>query len=92
MSFISVEKVIPSVVKLLKDNSYIVVLIKPQFEAKRREVGRGGVIKQPIIHARVLGRFIAWMTEHGFRLGGLTASPILGASGNREFFVLVRLT
>jgi len=91
LSFISVEKVIPSVVKLLKSNGYLLVLFKPQFEARRGEVGKGGVIKQPIVHARVLGRFIAWLTEHGFRLGGLVASPILGASGNKEFFVLLRL-
>jgi len=92
LSFISVEKVLPSVVNLLKDDSYIMVLIKPQFEARRGEVGKGGVIKQPIVHARVLGRFIAWITEHGLRLGGVVASPILGASGNKEFFVLLRLT
>ena len=92
LSFISVEKVIPSVARLLKDNGYLLVLIKPQFEAKRNEVGRGGVIKQPQVHARVLGRFIAWAVGHGFRLGGLVASPILGASGNKEFFVLLRLT
>ena len=91
VSFISVEKVIPSVVKLLNDNGYLLVLIKPQFEARREEVGKGGVIKQPIVHATVLGRFIAWVIEHGFRLGGLVASPILGASGNKEFFVLLRL-
>jgi 23S rRNA (cytidine1920-2'-O)/16S rRNA (cytidine1409-2'-O)-methyltransferase len=92
LSFISVEKVIPSVVQLLKDDGYLLVLIKPQFEAKRNEVGRGGIVKQPIVHARVLGRFIAWLINHGFRLGGLVASPILGASGNMEFFVLLRLT
>lgn len=92
LSFISVEKVIPSVAKLLKDGSYLLVLIKPQFEAKREEVGKGGVIKQPIVHARVLGRFITWLTGHGFRLGGLVASPILGDAGNKEFFVLLRLT
>jgi len=91
LSFISVEKVIPSIVKLLKSSGYLLVLFKPQFEAKREEVGKGGVIKQPIVHARVLGRFIAWITEHGFRLGGLVASPIPGASGNKEFFVLLRL-
>ncbi|MBA7651080.1 Hemolysin A [subsurface metagenome] len=91
VAFISVEKVIPSVVKVLKDNGYLLVLIKPQFEARREEVGKGGVIKQPVVHARVLGRFIAWVIEHGFRLGGLVASPILGASGNKEFFVLLRL-
>ncbi|MFC1861695.1 TlyA family RNA methyltransferase [Chloroflexota bacterium] len=92
VSFISVTKIIPSVAQLLRDKGYLLVLIKPQFEAKREEVGRGGVVKQPIVHARVLGRFIAWVIEHGFRLGGLVASPILGASGNKEFLVLVKLT
>ena len=92
LSFISVEKVIPSVARLVKDSGYLLVLIKPQFEAKREEVGKGGVIKQPPVHARVLGRFITWVINHGFRLRGLVASPILGAAGNREFFVLLRLT
>ncbi len=92
VSFISVEKIIPSVVQLLNDDGYLVVLIKPQFEARRKEVGKGGVIKQPATHARVLGRFIAWATEQSLRLRGLAASPILGASGNREFFVLLKLT
>jgi len=91
LSFISVEKVIPSAVKLLKSDGYLIVLLKPQFEAKRSEVGKGGVIRQPVVHARVLGRFIAWMVSHGFRLGGLVASPILGAAGNMEFFLLLRL-
>ena len=92
VSFISVEKIIPSVAQLVKDKGYLLVLIKPQFEAMRKEVGKGGVIKQPIVHARVLGRFIAWMIGHSFRLGGLVAAPIPGASGNREFFVLLELT
>jgi 23S rRNA (cytidine1920-2'-O)/16S rRNA (cytidine1409-2'-O)-methyltransferase len=92
LSFISVEKVIPSVAGVVKQNGCLLVLIKPQFEAKRGEVGKGGVIKSPSVHASVLGRFIAWATEHGLRLKGLTESPILGASGNREFFVLLMLT
>jgi len=91
LSFISVEKVIPSVAKLLKDNGYLIVLLKPQFEAQRSEVGKGGIVKKPLVHARVLGRFIAWMVSHDFRLGGLLASPILGAGGNMEFFLLLRL-
>jgi len=91
LSFISVEKVIPSVARLLKDDGYLVVLLKPQFEAKRNEVGKGGIARQPVVHARVIGRFIAWVVKNGFRLGGVMASPILGASGNREFFVLLRL-
>ncbi|MDP2932474.1 MAG: TlyA family RNA methyltransferase [Chloroflexota bacterium] len=90
VSFISVEKVIPSVAELLKDGGQLIVLIKPQFEAKRAEVGKGGIIKEPLLHARVLGRFIAWLTEHRFRLGGLVASPIRGAEGNTEFFVLLK--
>ena len=90
VSFISAEKMIPSVAELLKENGYLLVLIKPQFEAKPREVGKGGVIKQPSIHARVIGRFMAWATEHRFRLGGLVASPITGASGNKEFFMLLK--
>ncbi|MEE9399543.1 MAG: TlyA family RNA methyltransferase [Dehalococcoidales bacterium] len=92
LSFISVKKVIPSVAELLKDNGHMVVLIKPQFEARRAEVGKGGVIKEPDIHATVLGRFITWVVEHNFRLKGLVASPIPGASGNKEFFLLLKLT
>jgi 23S rRNA (cytidine1920-2'-O)/16S rRNA (cytidine1409-2'-O)-methyltransferase len=91
LSFISVEKVIPSVARLLKDDGCLVVLLKPQFEAKRGEVGKGGIVRQPAVHARVLGRFIAWVVNHGFRLGGLVASPILGAEGNTEFLLLLRL-
>jgi 23S rRNA (cytidine1920-2'-O)/16S rRNA (cytidine1409-2'-O)-methyltransferase len=92
VSFISVEKVIPSVAQLVKEDGQLIVLIKPQFEARRNEVGKGGVIKQPAIHARILGRFITWATEQNLGLRGLVASPILGASGNREFFVLLQLT
>ena len=91
VSFISVEKVIPSVAELLRDDGYLLVLLKPQFEARKSEIGKGGVIKEPVVHARVLGRFVNWVASHGFRLHGLVTSPILGASGNREFFVLLRL-
>ena len=89
VSFISVEKIIPSAVQVLKENGCILALIKPQFEAGKKEVPRGGVIKQPELHALVLGRFVHWVVEHGLRLRGLVASPITGASGNREFFVLL---
>ena len=90
VSFISVEKVLPATTSLLKTDGSIVVLLKPQFEAKRSEVGKGGIIRSPAVHARVLGRFVAWAVAHRFRLRGLTASPIPGASGNREFLVLLR--
>ena len=90
LSFISVEKVIPSVAAVLKDEGYLVILLKPQFEAKRKEVGKGGIIKDEAIHALVIGRFVNWLTDNGFQLGGLIASPILGASGNREFLILLK--
>jgi 23S rRNA (cytidine1920-2'-O)/16S rRNA (cytidine1409-2'-O)-methyltransferase len=89
LSFISVEKVIPSVTQWLKPDGKIIILIKPQFEALRQEIGKGGIIREPLIHARVLGRFITWATQNNFRLQGLVASPILRASGNREFLVLL---
>lgn len=92
LSFISAEKVIPAVAPLLQEGGQVLVLVKPQFEARRREVGKGGIVRQPIVHARVLGRFIAWAVGHGFRLRGLVTSPILGAEGNREFFVLLKVT
>ena len=91
LSFISVEKVIPSIIHWLKPSGDIIVLLKPQFEAQRNEIGKGHIIRNPQIHARVLGRFIRWLTKHHLRLVGLTASPILGASGNREFFILLRI-
>ncbi len=89
LSFISVTKVIPNIVGHLTQSGYIIVLLKPQFEAEKKEVGRGGIIKDPQVHARVLGRFIVWVVGHDLRLGGLVASPILGAEGNKEFLVLL---
>ena len=91
VSFISVEKIILPVMSVLKKSGIIVVLIKPQFEAQKKEVGRGGVITDPEVHARVLGRFIHWLLTKDLRLRSLTASPIYGASGNREFFLFLEL-
>ncbi len=87
VSFISVTQVTPNVVAHLTRPGHIIVLFKPQFEAKRGEVGKGGIIKDPQVHAIVLGRFIAWITENNLRLRGLVASPILGAEGNKEFLI-----
>lgn len=89
LSFISVNKVIPNILAHLIQPGYIIVLLKPQFEAERNEVGKGGVIKDPQVHARVLGRFIIWAVDNDLRLRGLVASPILGAEGNKEFLVLL---
>jgi 23S rRNA (cytidine1920-2'-O)/16S rRNA (cytidine1409-2'-O)-methyltransferase len=89
LSFISVTKVIPNVVDHLSPPGYIIVLLKPQFEARREEVGKGGIIKDPQVHALVVSRFIVWATDHDLRLRGLVASPILGAEGNKEFLIFL---
>jgi len=89
LSFISLTKVIPNVVDHLTQPGYIIVLFKPQFEARRQEVGKGGIIKDPQVHALVLGRFIVWAINHDLRLRGLVASPILGAEGNKEFLIFL---
>ena len=89
VSFISVTKVIPQISEHVRDGGRIIVLLKPQFEAMRAEVGRGGVIKSSEIHARVLARAILWIADSAFRLRDLTPSPILGDAGNREFFLLL---
>lgn len=91
LSFISLEKVVPTVAQLMKPDGRIICLVKPQFEVGRSQVGKGGLVKDPSLHARVLGRFISWAIGRGFRIKGLTPSPILGASGNREFFVLLKV-
>jgi 23S rRNA (cytidine1920-2'-O)/16S rRNA (cytidine1409-2'-O)-methyltransferase len=90
VSFISLTLVIPPVIAHLKSGRYMVALVKPQFEAKREEVGRGGVIKDPQVHARVLGRMTVWAVNQGLRVRNLCVSPILGDAGNREFFLLLQ--
>lgn len=90
VSFISLMLVIPSVARALHAGGHIVALVKPQFEVGKGKVGKGGVVRDPVLHAEVLRRIILWAIGQGFRFRGLTASPILGDRGNREFFVLLQ--
>jgi 23S rRNA (cytidine1920-2'-O)/16S rRNA (cytidine1409-2'-O)-methyltransferase len=87
VSFIGLEKVLPAVARSLKPSGAIVALVKPQFQGRREEVGKKGVVKDPLVHAAILGRTVAWCAANGFRLLGLTTSPLLGPAGNREFFL-----
>ena len=89
VSFISLTLVLPEISKNVKPGGPILALVKPQFEAKREDVGRGGVIKDPRVHARVLGRVINWAVDARFRLRNICPSPILGDAGNREFFMFL---
>lgn len=90
VSFISLTKVLPNVAKHLSPGGYIVALVKPQFEAMRSDVGRRGIIRNPKIHSRTLGKIINWAVDYGLRVRNITASPILGGSGNREFLLLLQ--
>ena len=87
VSFIGLEKVLPGVCRSLRPGAEIVALVKPQFQARRDEVGKKGVVKDVQVHAAVIGRVVAWTSQHDLRLLNLTASPLLGPAGNREFFL-----
>ena len=87
LSFIGLEKVIPAIRRSLKPEARLVVLLKPQFQARREEVGKKGVVKDVNIHAAVIGRFVAWAADNGLHLLGLTLSPVIGPAGNREFLL-----
>jgi 23S rRNA (cytidine1920-2'-O)/16S rRNA (cytidine1409-2'-O)-methyltransferase len=90
LSFISVLKVMDAVKAVLKSGGHLLVLIKPQFEAERHEVGRGGIIKDEDIHTQVVKKVTEGILLHGFELKGIIDSPILGAAGNKEFLALFR--
>ena len=85
VSFISLELVLPNVVGWLKPAGDIIALIKPQFEAGRAEVGKGGVVKDPEVHRAVLAKILGWALDHGLAVRGLMASPLRGPAGNVEF-------
>jgi len=87
VSFISLSKIIPAVVPLLRPSADVVMLVKPQFEAGRREVGRKGVVRDPTVRRRILESFWQSMGEYGLRPIGLVASPIAGPAGNVEYLL-----
>lgn len=85
VAFISLDKVLPVATTLLKASGSLVALIKPQFEAGRENVGKGGIVKDPAIHKAVLHRILQVALDCGFYIHGLTFSPIKGMEGNIEF-------
>jgi 23S rRNA (cytidine1920-2'-O)/16S rRNA (cytidine1409-2'-O)-methyltransferase len=87
VAFISLTKVLPPIVPLADDHGSIVALVKPQFEAGRAEVGKGGVVRDPLVHEQVIARVTADAARIGLKRIGMTPSPIEGAEGNREFFL-----
>lgn len=90
-SFISLSKVLPATVRLVKPGGRIIALIKPQFEVGKGEVGKGGIVRDPVAHDRVIEEVCRTSREMGLVVSGVCESPITGADGNREFLILLQL-
>jgi 23S rRNA (cytidine1920-2'-O)/16S rRNA (cytidine1409-2'-O)-methyltransferase len=86
-SFISLAKVLDAALDFAKPGGRLIALIKPQFEAGRAEIGKGGVVRDPAVHARVCDEVAAWLRSRGWRVEGIATSPITGPEGNVEFLI-----
>lgn len=91
VSFISLKIVVPVVKKFLKQNGKILALIKPQFEVGKDQVGKGGVVKDPVLHNSVITDLSGFFSDLGFMVGPVIPSPILGPKGNKEFIIYLIL-
>ncbi|MDX9974112.1 MAG: TlyA family RNA methyltransferase [FCB group bacterium] len=90
-SFISLKLVLPPLKPLLAEDAAGVALIKPQFEAGRKQVGSGGVVRDPEVHERVVAEVASAAEELGFKNAGVVPSSLLGPAGNREFLIYLQL-
>jgi 23S rRNA (cytidine1920-2'-O)/16S rRNA (cytidine1409-2'-O)-methyltransferase len=90
-SFIPLAKVLPATVNLVKPGGRVIALIKPQFEVGKGEVGKGGIVRDPVAHERVIEAVSRTAEEMGLNVGGVCESPITGADGNREFLILMSI-
>jgi 23S rRNA (cytidine1920-2'-O)/16S rRNA (cytidine1409-2'-O)-methyltransferase len=86
-SFISRSKVLETPLKFAKARAKLIALVKPQFEAGRQEVGKGGVVRDPAVHERVCAAAAEWVQSQGWSVVGVTQSPIKGPEGNVEFLL-----
>jgi 23S rRNA (cytidine1920-2'-O)/16S rRNA (cytidine1409-2'-O)-methyltransferase len=90
VSFISLELALPPPLALAAPDALLIALIKPQFEVGKGQVGKGGVVRDPALHQAVCARIDHWLDQQRWPVLGLTASPITGPKGNREFLVGAR--
>jgi 23S rRNA (cytidine1920-2'-O)/16S rRNA (cytidine1409-2'-O)-methyltransferase len=90
VSFISLRLILPPLQPILKPHGQAVVLVKPQFEAGREHVGKGGIVRDPAVHRQVLQTITQSAAADGYRLTGLDFSPITGGSGNIEFLLALQ--
>jgi 23S rRNA (cytidine1920-2'-O)/16S rRNA (cytidine1409-2'-O)-methyltransferase len=91
VSFISLKIVVPAILKFMKNNAGIIALIKPQFEVGKGRVGKGGVVKDTLLHNEVIKNLSDFFSKTGLNIGGVSDSPILGPKGNKEFFIYMKL-
>ena len=87
VSFISLRLILPAVVKWLSSSGWVVALVKPQFEAGRSQVGKGGVVREKAVHRQVLENVVAYAQDVDLNVMGLIPSPITGPAGNHEFLL-----
>ena len=87
VSFISLEKILPAVFGVLAPRGEVLALVKPQFEVGREAVGKGGVVRDAALHRAAVGRLARFSVLRGWHVLGVTASPLRGPKGNREFFL-----
>lgn len=87
VSFISLSKILPVVAGWMVEGGTVIALVKPQFEAERAEIGEGGIVRDPAVHARVVAAITEALPGWGFDFRGVVDSPILGGDGNKEFLV-----
>lgn len=90
VSFISLKKVVPDVLKYMKKSAGILALIKPQFEVGKKNVGKGGVVRDPLLHAQVIENLSDFFVKKHLFCEWVIPSPILGPKGNREFFMSLK--
>jgi 23S rRNA (cytidine1920-2'-O)/16S rRNA (cytidine1409-2'-O)-methyltransferase len=92
VSFISLKSVLPAVLRLLADEAIVLALIKPQFEARREEIGSHGVVKDAQVRNRVVEEIVSFCKSAGLLICGTCVSLLLGPEGNQEFFIFARKT
>ncbi len=90
VSFISLRIVVPAVLKFMKNEAAVIALIKPQFEVGKNNVGKGGVVRNPDLHNRVIADLTDFFSKIGLARRSLVSSPILGPKGNKEFLVYLK--
>ncbi len=90
VSFIGLEVALPAALALALPGAWLVALIKPQFEVGKGRVGKGGIVREPDLHADVCARIRAWLDGAGWPVEGIVESPILGTEGNKEFLIAAR--